>query len=80
MGNNSKRINLVLPASTVSRIEKLKDKTDAASATEVIRSAILVYETVVEHIATGHTLHIKKIGENQFHQVQFVLDVSPKTV
>lgn len=74
-----KRINLVLPMRTIARIEKLKEKTCAASATEVIRSAILAYEALVDRIADGNEFYATKRGENQFHLVKFVFDVLPKT-
>jgi hypothetical protein len=78
--DGEKRLNIVLPMRTVSRIESLKEKTLAASTTEVIRTAILTYEALVEHLADGNKFYVSKSGENKFHPVNFVFDVMPKLV
>jgi hypothetical protein len=73
-----KRLNIVLPMRTVTRIEKLKEATLAASTTEVIKSAILTYEALVENMAEGNKFYICKSGDDRFHPVNFIFDVQPK--
>ena len=75
---DEKRLNIVLPMRTVMRIEKLKEATLAASTTEVIKSAILTYEALVENIAEGNKFYICKSGDDRFHPVNFIFDVEPK--
>jgi hypothetical protein len=77
LDGEEKRLNIVLPMRTVSRIENLKEKTLAASTTEVIRTAILTYEALVEQLADGNRFYVSKSGENKFHPVNFVFDVLP---
>jgi hypothetical protein len=76
--NKSQRVNLVLPMITINRIDRLKDMTSATTTTEVIRSAILSYEALVEHISDGYKFYICKPGEERYHPVNFIFDVLPK--
>jgi hypothetical protein len=71
------RLNVVLPERTVERINWLRQKTLAASNTEVIRNALLTYAALVEQIAEGNRFYVSHPGENRFHAVNFVFDVVP---
>lgn len=70
---DTKRVNLHLPERTVERLEALKRMTDAASTPEVIKNAILTYESVVKHIASGVTFKgVKPSGE--VLEVEFLIN------
>lgn len=71
------RINIVLPERSVSRLEELKIKTDASSITEVIKSAVMTYESVVEHLMDGVTFTGTKSNGDTF-TVEFLIDVAKK--
>jgi hypothetical protein len=75
--SGEKRLNIVLPMRTVSRIEKLKEQTLASTTTEVIRTAILTYEALVEKIAEGNRFYVCKPGDDRYQPVNFVFDVIP---
>lgn len=74
----SKRLNIALPESTISRIESVKEMTDAASYTDVIRSALLTYEALVEFVSDGNKFYVKKPDSDQYEPVRFVFDVKSK--
>ena len=71
--SDQKRVNLALPARTVERLETLKQMTDAASTTEVIRHAIMTYESVVNHLANGVTFKAVK-PSGAVLEVEFLID------
>ena len=52
------RLNLVLPDKSASRLEKLKELTEASSYTEVIRNAIRLYEAIVMEYEKGNKVQI----------------------
>jgi hypothetical protein len=60
----STRIQIVLPAQSVLRLNSLKRMTEAASSSEVIRNAIRVYEGLVKEVAENgsHILIQEKDG------------------
>jgi hypothetical protein len=55
-----KRFQIVLPAQSVARLDKLQEMTEAATAAEVIRNAIRVYEALVKEIKDGKAILIKE--------------------
>ncbi|NDV50389.1 ribbon-helix-helix protein, CopG family [Salipiger sp. PrR003] len=74
----SKRINVILPERSVERLESLKEKTDASSITEVIKHALMTYESLVDHLSkgvsfTGHPQNGESFG------VEFMIDVPRAT-
>ena len=52
------RLNLLLPAKSIERLDRLKEKTEAASYTEVIRNAIRLYEAIVLEYEKGNKVQI----------------------
>lgn len=52
----AKRMTLIFPERTAQRLDRLQTLTDASSATEVLRNALLVYEVVAEAAARGSKL------------------------
>jgi hypothetical protein len=73
----SKRINIVLPERSISRLEKLKDRTDASSVTEVVKHALMTYESLADHIGEGVTFTGHKPNGEAF-AVEFMIDVAVK--
>ena len=74
--SDQKRVNLHLPTRTVERLEALKQMTDATSTTEVIRHALMTYESIVNHLAGGVTFKaVKTSGE--VLEVEFLIDATP---
>lgn len=72
----SKRLNLALPEKTLERVENVRVATNAASATEVIRSAILTYEALVEWLGEGASFYVKDANTEQLVPVKFMIDIS----
>jgi hypothetical protein len=54
------RVQLLLPPQSVTRLEVLRKMTEAASASEVIRNAIRVYEGLAKEVHNGNTILIKE--------------------
>lgn len=73
----SKRINIVLPERSISRLENLKDRTDASSVTEVVKHALMTYESLADHIGAGVTFTGHKPNGETF-AVEFMIDVAIK--
>ena len=69
-----KRTSLVLPDRSVQRLERLQELTGAGSATEVIRRALMTYESLAEHIRGGASFTVQKPGEEPYN-VEFMIDV-----
>jgi hypothetical protein len=74
MGNRKRRLNLVIPERAVERLDWLKDRTDAASHTEVIRQALFVYEQVVERVSDGSKL-MEKTADGKLLPLAISIDV-----
>lgn len=73
-----KRVTLAFPGRTVDRLEHLKDLTSASSITDVVRDAIMVYESVANHLSNGVTFIAQKQNGEKV-EVEFMIDV-PKPV
>lgn len=71
---NSKRVNIALPERTLSRLESLKSATDAASITEVMKHAIMTYESLAKHLSNGVVFSATKPSGETF-EVEFMIDV-----
>lgn len=72
----TKRLNVVLPESTMNRLEKIKMATSVTSYTEVIRTALLTYEALVEHVSKGDAFFFRKPNENTYIPLYFLFDVA----
>jgi Arc/MetJ-type ribon-helix-helix transcriptional regulator len=49
-----KRRNLTLPDSSIARIASIRERTEAASDSEVVRRALRLYESLLKAEATVH--------------------------
>ena len=76
MGKRKHRLNLIVPERAMDRLEWLRDRTDAASHTEVIRQALFVYEQLVERVSEGSKL-MEKTASNQLLPLAISIDVKP---
>ena len=54
------RVQLELPPQAMERLQRLKDKTEAASYAEVIRNALRVFEALVEEHEKGAEFSLKR--------------------
>lgn len=57
--SRKERINLVLSKRTLMRLEVLKQKTEAASLSEVLKNALRVYDALVEEAEQGHDFLVR---------------------
>lgn len=73
----SKRINIVLPERSVARLEALKIMTEASSITEVIKHALMTYESLADHLSEGVVFTGHKPNGETF-EVEFMIDVGKK--
>ncbi len=63
--DESVRINLEVSPLVRERIERLKEKTEAESLTEVIRRALAVYETLLSISEDGRTVIVRGPGGDE---------------
>ena len=68
-----KRLNLVLSASHIKRLERLQILTDASSVAEVIRAALFTYETLVEKVMNGSRLK-ELTSKSELHPLELGID------
>ena len=68
------RLSLVLPDHSMERLESLKHRTDAASVAEVIRNAVMTYESIINHLSQGATFTVRQPNGEAF-DVEFLIDV-----
>jgi len=54
------RVQLEMPPQALARLQKLKDRTEAASYAEVIRNALRVFEALVEEHEKGSEFSLKR--------------------
>jgi len=54
------RVQLELPPQAMERLQRLKDKTEAASYAEVIRNALRVLEALVDEHEKGSAFSLKR--------------------
>ncbi len=71
------RLNLVLPERSMERLEELKAKTDASSVTEVVKNALMTYESLADHLSEGVTFSGRHPNGEVF-SVEFMIDVARK--
>lgn len=58
------RIQMELPDSSMDRLKKLKEKTEATSYAEVTKNAYRLYERIIEISESGCTLLVKDSNGN----------------
>lgn len=54
------RVQLELPPQAMERLQRLKEKTEAASYAEVIRSALRVFEALADEHGKGAEFQVKR--------------------
>ena len=79
MVGSKKRLNLVIPDRAMERLEWLRERTDAASHTEVIRQALFAYEQLVEKVSDGSKL-MEKTARGELLPLPLSIDVRPSGV
>jgi len=68
------RLNLIISGRAWERLDWLKDRTDAASHTEVIRQALFAYEQLVCKILDGSKL-MEKTAKGELTTLPLSIDV-----
>jgi metal-responsive CopG/Arc/MetJ family transcriptional regulator len=74
MKNGRKRLSLFVPQTTLERLDRLKDRTDAPSRVEVIRQALYVYEQLADRLCTGSKL-MEKTDEGELFPLHVFIDI-----
>lgn len=69
-----KRLNIALPERSVERLQRLQALTGAATASEVIRRAVVTYEGIAEHLNSGATFYMTT-RDGETVGVDFLIDV-----
>lgn len=57
---NTTRVQLEMPPQAMERLQRLKEKTEAASYAEVIRNALRVFEALVQEHENGAEFSLKR--------------------
>src|SRR5215831_21271125 len=64
------RVQLEMPPQAMERLQRLKDKTEAASYAEVIRNALRLFEALVEEHEKGSEFALKRAdGETVTYKI-----------
>ena len=64
------RVQLEMPPQAMERLQKLKDRTEAASYAEVIRNALRLFEALVEEHEKGAEFSLRRSdGENVQYKI-----------
>ena len=67
------RLNLSISTRTKARIDELIDLTDAGSAAEVIKNALMTYEALAKRIDSGDVFHVER--EGTYAPIDLMIDV-----
>lgn len=59
-GRTTTRVQLEMPPQAMERLQRLKDKTEAASYAEVIRNALRLFEALVDEHEKGADFFLKR--------------------
>ena len=59
-GRATTRVQLELPPQAMERLQRLKDRTEAASYAEIIRNALRLFEALVEEHEKGAEFSLKR--------------------
>ena len=59
-GRATTRVQLEMPPQAMDRLQRLKDRTEAASYAEVIRNALRLFEALVEEHEKGAEFSLKR--------------------
>jgi hypothetical protein len=67
---NTTRVQLEMPPQAMDRLQRLKEKTEAASYAEVIRNALRVFEALVQEHENGAEFSLKRpTGETVAYKI-----------
>ena len=67
---NTTRVQLEMPPQAMERLQRLKEKTEAASYAEVIRNALRVFEALVQEHESGAEFSLKRAsGETVAYRI-----------
>jgi len=67
---NTTRVQLEMPPQAMERLQRLKEKTEAASYAEVIRNALRVFEALVQEHEAGAEFFLKRAnGETVAYRI-----------
>lgn len=58
-GRDTRRVQLEMPPQSMERLERLKDKTEATSYAEVMKTALRLYEALIEEAEAGREFAIR---------------------
>jgi hypothetical protein len=59
-GRTTTRVQLEMPPQAMERLQKMKDRTEAASYAEVIRNALRLFEALVDEHEKGAEFSLKR--------------------
>ncbi|MDE2183606.1 MAG: ribbon-helix-helix protein, CopG family [Alphaproteobacteria bacterium] len=59
-GRTTTRVQLEMPPQAMERLQRLKDRTEAASYAEVIRNALRLFEALAEEHGKGAEFFVKR--------------------
>jgi hypothetical protein len=59
MSRGTTRVQLEMPPQAMERLQRLKDKTEAASYAEVLRNALRLYEALIAEADRGNELSLR---------------------
>ena len=69
-GRTTTRVQLEMPPQAMERLQRLKDRTEAASYAEVIRNALRLFEALFEEHEKGAEFSLKKAdGESVSYKI-----------
>jgi hypothetical protein len=60
-----KRVQMDMPPTSVERLKRLQEVTEAASYAEVVKNALRLYEAVIDEIESGNEIMVKR-GDKVF--------------
>jgi hypothetical protein len=60
VGRTTTRVQLEMPPQAMERLQRLKDRTEAASYAEVIRNALRLFEALVDEHEKGAEFSLKR--------------------
>ena len=67
---NTTRVQLEMPPQAMERLQRLKEKTEAASYAEVIRNALRIFEALVQEHEAGAEFFLKRAnGETVAYRI-----------
>ena len=69
-GRSTTRVQLEMPPQAMERLQRLKEKSEAASYAEVIRNALCVFEALVDEHEKGAEFSLKRAnGETVAYKI-----------